>query len=186
MDDKECATLMTKGELYYDYPNKFVRADVKGIYKGKKFDITMWQNFTSKTEFIYDRNKETCTKSSPKGDIFKPEIPKNSKKIATSMIGSQAVETWLAPEMKNGLRCVVSVTEGTCFLVGIDAVNATNHKFKMAQNFLNFLPEIPPHVFEIPDKCNHRRLHPVPIPMLGREQREELPFHPIQLDFFEG
>jgi len=45
-----------------------------------------------------------------------------------------------------------------------DAVNTTNHKFKMAQNFLNFLPEIHPHVFEIPDKCNHRRLHPVPIP----------------------
>jgi len=183
VDKDNCASYYDRGLLYYDYPNQQARLDIvaetkKGEHNKKK-DTTFWLDYHEGIAYRYDRHTDECTTSSTNGDLKKPEIPETANYTGTSMIGSQAIDTWVSvdEEDEDATVKIVSVTQGTCFLVSFVGVNISSSESTFVESFWNFIPDVPPFFFDMPQACKEARTHQNHLFAKFDSKRFNLPFN---------
>jgi len=169
LDDEECVTYKDSGNLFYDYTNMQIRADLR-VYTSKNYklpeNLTVWLDFNEGVAYYLNRDSEKCKTSTIKKKLKSPELPDDSDYRGTYLIGSQAIEKWAFEGSKkkkgDSMRDLVSLTEGTCFLVKHIVFNETSSDSNPAymQFYWNFVPKLPLNYFDVPEACqNAHRTH---------------------------
>jgi len=163
-DNYECESSSSAGTLYFDYPNQQLRVDEAATIAGTTYTLTVWLDYNKGMGYYYERDTDTCTSSEIDGSLNDPQLPDDSDYLGTVLIGTQPVDQWLTPDdSDSGMYGLVSVAEGTCWPVLSIMLNDTTNAPMMTQTFWDFLPQLPPFYFDIPDICmNSRKVAEVP------------------------
>jgi len=137
------------GDISYDFPHKWVRFDSFSFVNVSK-NASFFLNFNQDIGYCYDRTSHDCVAFSLQGQLMhEAQIPDDSVLTSTRLIGSQSIDTWTIPTMKEIVR--VSVTSGTCFPT--DAVVITANQ-TLLMFWWNFIPTISPYAFDLPYECS--------------------------------
>jgi len=163
-DNYECESSSSQGMLYFDYPNQQLRVDEAATIAGTTYTLSVWLDYNKGMGYYYERDSDTCTSSEIDGELNDPQLPDDSDYLGTVLIGTQAVDQWLTPDDDNtGMYGLVSLAEGTCWPILSIMLNDTTNAPMMTQTFWDFIPQLPPFYFDIPDICmNARKVAEVP------------------------
>jgi len=151
-DLPECRTTTSFGTIYFDYPGRRLREDFYGSNLDQSF-ATYWAFYSKEKAYYYDHKTSKCYALSLNSEMDDPIIPAESTFQGTSLIGSQAIDSWEVTA--DNATLIVSVTSDNCFPVTSTSTNTTTGDLIFSENFSNFIPQIPPFIFDFPKECDN-------------------------------
>jgi len=158
-DTNECTSMSNVATMYYDYPNQQLRIDETAMISGNSYTLTAWLDYDKEMGYYYDRDTEECTSSPISGELQDPQLPDDSEYMGTVLIGTQAVDNWLTPDDdETGMYGYVGLAETTCWPVFEYVLNDTNNQPIFNQNFWDFMPQLPPFYFDMPESCMNAKV----------------------------
>ena len=150
-----CATQYSMGQLYFDYAHQLLRIDIAGTdLSSTSFTASIFQDYNSMTQYVFDREHDVCVSNSLNGSMDKPVIPSSANLQATVTVGSETLHAWSWTQ--DGETVVLSVTS-QCSLGSVYVFDSSSEQPSTVQHFWNFLPSVPPYIFDIPSECQSSR-----------------------------
>eukprot|EP01090_Pellita_catalonica_P005573 TRINITY_DN1568_c0_g4_i2.p1 TRINITY_DN1568_c0_g4~~TRINITY_DN1568_c0_g4_i2.p1 ORF type:complete len:195 (-),score=33.91 TRINITY_DN1568_c0_g4_i2:66-650(-) len=150
-------TLEQNGQLYFDYPNKRIRVDVSGEIQNTKeqaFVVSVFEDFKTNTTYTLNRQTNTCKKmNGVYSKLISTQIPSSAVFVGTKSIGDGYANTWFVQDKPDQADWIITVSAINCFIVSYAEINSTTGGIAFAQQFANFIPSLPPYIFDIPAVC---------------------------------
>jgi len=154
----ECIQVVVDSEVYYDYRHQKLRSDGTATINGVSTDTTYFAFYNDGVNYVVDNKQGTCTKGQLSGKLDKPEIPPNSMYDGNVYIGEQSLDVWRETNKTTALTTIYVVTPVNCVPVSVTVLNSTGTVLQTI-SFLDFVPGIPPHVWDLPASCKKAHLH---------------------------
>jgi len=153
-DANECNSASAIQMLYYDFPNQQLRVDSTATVGGDSYTFTTWIDFNKEMGYYYDRDTDSCTSFSVTGDLPDTQLPDDSSYMGTVLVGTEAVDNWLTPDDNDvGFYEFIGLAEVSCWPIYAVALNDTTNQVEANEQYFNFVPQLPPFYFDIPDIC---------------------------------
>jgi len=116
---------------------------------------SIWEFFNQGIGYIYEYSSKTCLSFKVTGKLPDPIIPDGSAYEGEFLIGNQAIDAWLTePTDENDPMEVILVTNPTCYAVSVIAISQGSGSTESVEEFFDFIPDLPPFIFDLPDACN--------------------------------
>jgi len=147
-----CNIVYEYAQLYYDFDNGMYREDLIINYDAEISMFSIYADYNTMTGYYYDRVSNICESFELTGEMEEFQIPDNAQFAGSFGIGMQEMDSWSVND--TDYVEIISVTSETCYPVSILVLNSTSGGLVETQTMWNYLPGVPPFIFDLPDSCS--------------------------------
>jgi len=155
-----CEIITETGAVHVDYDRRRIRIDIHTDPFSNKFSKSIFMDFDANVKHRVDHKRRKCESNQMvRSHSMDNHFPEGTRYLMSGMIGGQMVEMyeWKAEKCSG----VFSVTRSMCHPVSSSAIvklentDKTSSTLIFDKMFWNFVPDVPPLLFDVPDICEH-------------------------------